>query len=95
MVKRDGLVITPGNICTCCEERFVRGDQAVMVVRIPGGHSDTLCLTCWLATVASACAWLGGGDDESQDAIGKRLREAQRMFELRKDRLAHLADQDG
>lgn len=84
MVKSEGLLLIPGNECTACEYHFRQGDSAMLIVRIPKGDADTLCMECWLVTVASATAWLGGGEDGSPEYVRKRVAEAQESFQRRK-----------
>lgn len=91
MVKEQGIVLIPANNCKACEYPFHLGDHAMLIVRIPGGEADTLCMDCWLVTVASATAWLGGAEADEPEAIRKRVAEAQERFHRRKRSMGHTA----
>jgi hypothetical protein len=74
MVSVEAKFIQPDNDCTCCGKRFVKGDDAVVLVRASSGEFDTLCFTDW--AVASSAAWLKEHGDDGQDGLKRLLADA-------------------
>ena len=57
MVTSVARLVQPGNVCDSCGKVFHQGDRAVVVVPVPEGDPDTLCLTDWQAIILGCGAW--------------------------------------
>lgn len=85
MVNHEQQRIQPANHCDCCDKKFEPGDRAVVVVRIPDGGWDTLCIEDWACIVASSGAYLKAQHDKGQTSVERLIASALDAITLEDD----------
>ena len=94
MVATPKYVLHPGSHCDICGQRFVQGDKALMVVKVPSMEHETICLEDYTVIIASASAWLKQRGTDAPEVLMGLIREARDIVERELDRLDHEAPAD-
>lgn len=85
MVSAAARIYQPADVCSCCHQRFRRGDKAICIVKVPNGEADTMCLSDWAVILASSTAWLNQHEDLGADALQKLLKDTLVELSLKND----------
>jgi hypothetical protein len=72
--------VQPGNDCDVCGDIFQPGDRAVVVVRVPDGSYDTICIKDWATMLAAVEIQLEQVDDDESGALRNILRDVSERF---------------